>query len=196
MRWHTCLAVPDLDVLTVLFIALALSADCFAVALTGSISMRSVSFAQTLRTAIVFGVFQGAMPALGWLAGRTIVDLIGGYDHWVAFALLALVGGRMVWESFRSRGKEEGMDITRGALLLTLAVATSIDALAVGLSFAFVEVSIALACSVIGIVAFCITVAGFKLGAKVGTVFGKRAELIGGVILIGIGLRILLTHIL
>jgi putative Mn2+ efflux pump MntP len=136
------------------------------------------------------------MPALGWLAGRTIVDLIGGYDHWVAFVLLALVGGRMVWESFRSRGKEGGMDITRGAPLLTLAVATSIDALAVGLSFAFVKVNIALACSVIGVVACCITIAGFKLGTKAGTVSGKRAELMGGVILMGIGLRILLSHIL
>jgi putative Mn2+ efflux pump MntP len=135
------------------------------------------------------------MPALGWLAGGTIVDLIGGYDHWVAFVLLTLVGGRMVWESFRSKANGS-VDITRGALLLTLAVATSIDALAVGLSFAFVGVNIALACSVIGIVAFCTTIAAFKLGAKVGTVFGKRAELIGGVILVGIGLRILLSHIL
>lgn len=188
--------MADLDILSILFIALGLSADCFAVALSGSISMRTVSFVPLLRTALAFGGFQAVMPVIGWLAGRTVVDLIADYDHWVAFVLLALVGGRMIWESFRTLESQKRIDITKGLALLTLAAATSIDALAVGLSFAFLRVNIALACSVIGVVAFGITIAGFTLGEKAGTLLGKRAEAVGGVILILIGLRILLSHVL
>jgi len=188
--------VSDLDFISILLIALGLSADCFAIALSGSISMKTVSPAQILRTALVFGAFQTLMPVLGWLAGRTIVDFIAGYDHWVAFALLALVGGRMIWESFRSADSQKRIDITRGVLLLTLAVATSIDALAVGLTFAFLRVNIVLACLTIGIIAFGGTIAGFLLGKEAGTLFGRYAEAIGGVILIGIGIRILLSHLL
>jgi putative Mn2+ efflux pump MntP len=188
--------VPELDILSILLIALALSADCFAVALSGSIYIKTFSFAPILRTAVTFGAFQAVMPALGWLAGRTVVNFISGYDHWVAFILLALVGGRMIWESFRHEGSKKQIDISKGILLVTLAVATSIDALAVGLTFAFLGVNIAIACSIIGVVAFGVTVAGFTLGRKVSTWLGKYAEAIGGVILIAIGLRVLLTHIL
>ena len=188
--------MSDLDLLSILLIALGLSADCFAVAFSGSISMKTVSPAQILRTALVFGVFQAVMPVLGWLAGLTVVDLIAEYDHWLAFALLALVGGRMIWEAFRSADDKKRVDISRGVLLLTLALATSIDALAVGLTFAFLRVNIWLACSTIGVMAFGMTVAGFVLGRKAGALLGKYAEAIGGVILIGIGLRILLSHIL
>ena len=137
------------------------------------------------------------MPVLGWLAGRTVVELIADYDHWVAFAMLAIVSGRMLWgalHSERSRGKE--IDITRGLLLITLSVATSIDALAVGLSFAFLNVNIALASPTIGAVAFMVTIIGFKLGKKASKLIGKRAEAIGGIILLAIGIRILLSHIL
>jgi putative Mn2+ efflux pump MntP len=114
----------------------------------------------------------------------------------VAFILLALVGGRMIWESFRHEDSKKPIDISKGILLVTLAVATSIDALAVGLSFAFLKVNIAIACVTIGVVAFGVTVAGFTLGRKVRTWLSKYAEAIGGIILIAIGLRILLTHIL
>ncbi len=188
--------MPELDILSILLIALALSADCFAVALSGSIHIKTDSFNPILRTAITFGAFQAIMPALGWLAGRTIVNFISNYDHWVAFALLALVGGRMIWEAFRHESSRKQIDISKGVLLVTLAVATSIDALAVGLTFAFLEVNIAIACSIIGVVAFGVTIAGFTLGRKVRTWLGKYAEAVGGVILIAIGLRVLLTHIL
>lgn len=125
------------------------------------------------------------------------MDLIADYDHWVAFILLLVVGSRMIWESFRSReGQSKKVDVTRGLILLTLSVATSIDALAVGLSFAFLEVNIVLASSSIGVVAFVVTAIGFFLGRKTGKLIGRRAEAIGGIFLIGIGLRILLTHIL
>ncbi|MFC1897183.1 manganese efflux pump MntP family protein [Chloroflexota bacterium] len=188
--------MSELYVPSILFIALGLSADCFAVALSGSISMRSVSFLQKLRTSLTFGFFQGLMPILGWLAGRTVVDLISGYDHWVAFILLVFIGIRMIWESRRKKEDHNKVDITRGLMLLTLAIATSIDALAVGLTFAFLKVNIVLASSLIGIVAFMVTMLSFVIGKKAGEIIGKRAEAIGGVILIIIGLRILLTHIL
>jgi manganese efflux pump family protein len=189
--------MDNLGFISILIIAVGLSADCFAVAFSGSIAMKTVSRRQILRASLSFGVFQALMPVLGWLAGQTIVDLIAGYDHWLAFALLAFIGGKMIWESFsQDENQTAKADITGGVTLLTLSIATSIDALAVGLSFAFLEVNIALASGVIGITAFIIAACGFILGKKAGKVLGKRAELLGGLILIAIGLRILLSHIL
>jgi putative Mn2+ efflux pump MntP len=137
------------------------------------------------------------MPVLGWIAGRTVAEIIADYDHWVAFVLLAVVSGRMFWEAFHSEdSKEKEVDVTRGFLLLTLSIATSIDALAVGLSFAFLEINIALASPIIGAVAFVVTIIGFLLGKKAGKLVGKRAEAIGALILLAIAFRILLSHIL
>jgi len=188
--------MSELDIPSILFIALGLSADCFAVTLSGSISMGSVSLIQKIRTSLTFGIFQGLMPVLGWLAGRTVVNLIADYDHWIAFSLLTFIGIKMIWESIHNKKDHNKVDITRGLTLLTLAVATSIDALAVGLTFAFLEVNIVLASSVIGIVSLMVTMASFEIGRKAGELIGKSAETIGGVILIVIGLRVLLTHIL
>ena len=188
--------MTSLDFLSVLLIAIALSADCFAVALGGSISVKQPSFSQVFRLSLFFGVFQALMAALGWFAGSTIVNLISGYVYWLAFAFLAFVGARMIWESLRSKdGNHKNADITRGFLLLTLSIATSIDALAVGLSFAFLKVNIVLASSTIGTVAFIVTAFGFAIGNKVGSLIGKRAETIGGLVLIGIGIRIVVEHV-
>ena len=181
---------------SILLIALGLAADCFAVALGGSIAMKKHSRLQVLRAAIAFGLFQALMPALGWLIGQTVVELIADYDHWVAFGLLAIVGGHMLWESFHSSdGRSKDTDITKGWPLLILSLATSIDALAVGLTFPFIEVNVLMASSTTGLVAFAATIVGFMLGRKAGELIGRRAVAIGGVILIGIGLRILITHI-
>ncbi len=186
-----------MEFLTVFLTALGLAADCFVVALGGSISRRNISFLQVGRVALSFGVFQAVMPVLGWLAGLTVVNLVADYDHWVALALLGFVGGKMIWEAFRPRvGRSDNADITRGWLLLTLSVATSIDALAVGLTFAFVKVDILLASLTIGIVSFGVTIIGFVLGKKANHLIGSRAEVIGGLILIGIGIKIVLEHIL
>jgi putative Mn2+ efflux pump MntP len=136
------------------------------------------------------------MPVLGWLAGRTFVDFIGSFDHWLAFGLLGFVGGKMLWESFHPEKEQKPTDVTKGLMLLTLSIATSIDALAVGLSFAFLKVNILTASLTIGITCFIITIIGFIAGKKAGEFIGKRAELIGGLILIGIGIRILLIHLL
>jgi putative Mn2+ efflux pump MntP len=136
------------------------------------------------------------MPLLGWLAGRAFVNIIGGYDHWVAFALLTVVGCRAIWESFHPEKEEKKTDFTKGWMLLTLSFATSVDAFAVGLSFAFLKVNIVTAGLLIGITTFLVSILGFALGRKIGDYAGKRAELVGGLILIAIGLQILLTHLL
>jgi manganese efflux pump family protein len=185
------------DFVSILLIAISLSADCFAVALSGSSTISKLRYPSVLRTALAFGFAQFVMPVIGWLIGRTIINFISGYDHWIAFVLLAFIGGRMIWESFQPEDeKKANSDITWGFLLLTLAVATSIDALAVGLSLGLLNINVWLASSIIGVVAFTITCLGFLLGRQVGLLFGKRARLIGGVILIAIGIRILITHLL
>ena len=187
----------SLDLIWLLLIAISLSIDCFAVAISISISLKTPSPLQISRVALSFGVFQALMTLIGWLIGQTIVGLIEAYDHWLAFGLLTFIGLRMFREAFRSKGDEKNyVDMTKGLILLGLAIATSIDALAVGLTFSLLEVNIALASSVIGITAVLATIIGFALGKRVGKLFGKRAEAIGGVVLIAIGLRILLTHIL
>ncbi len=189
--------MSDVDFITILVTAIGLSADCFAVALSISIAHRELSLSRFFRFPVAFGLFQGLMLLVGWLAGRTIVEFISSYDHWLAFALLVIIGGRMIWESFR--GKEEAgeaKDIGQWFTLLALSVATSIDSLAAGLSYAFLRVDIALAVVTTGLMAFIITFLGHYIGKRVGTLVGKRAEMAGGVILIIIGLRILLEHLL
>lgn len=185
------------ELISILLIAVGLSADCFAVALTSGISTQNQSWPKALRVSMSFGFFQALMPAIGWFVGRTVIDFVSGFDHWVAFTLLSLVGGKMLYESFRrSDGSEKVTDITRGWMLVTMSVATSIDALAVGLSFALLEVNIWLASPVIGIVAMGITLVGFLAGKRAGKLMGKRAETLGGLILLAIAFRILLSHIL
>jgi manganese efflux pump family protein len=189
--------VDGLELLSITFIALSLSADCFAVSLGGCVSIKDLKYVQVFRTALAFGVAQTLMPVIGWLVGSTVIVYISGLDHWLAFGLLAVVGGRMIWEAFHEKeNREKCLDITRGMLLFSLAFVTSIDALAVGLSFALLQTNIIIASLIIGIVAFIITHLGFYLGRKAGRLLGQRAKIAGGVILIIIGLRILLSHLL
>jgi putative Mn2+ efflux pump MntP len=178
-------------------IGLGLSADCFAVALGGCINMPKLRYIQVLRTALAFGAAQALMPFIGWLVGRTVINYVAGFDHWIAFGLLVFIGGRMLWEAFHEKDQPgRKTDISRGLLLFTLAFATSIDALAVGLSLAFLDTNILYASLLIGVVTFLITHLGFYLGRKAGALLGRNARLIGGIILIGIGLRILISHLI
>jgi putative Mn2+ efflux pump MntP len=189
--------VTDGSLLSILLIAIGLSADCFAIALSGGVSQKNHSWPRRLRVAFSFGVFQALMPVIGWLAGISVVQFISNFDHWVAFALLAIVGGKMLWESFRAeKGEEKETDITKGWMLVMLSVATSVDALAVGLSFAFLNVNIGLASGIIGAVAFVITMIGFVIAKRASKIIGKRAETLGGLILLAIAFRILLSHLL
>lgn len=189
--------MAETGLLSIFLIGLSLSADCFAVSLASSVTLKKIPFALVARVAFAFGIFQAGMVVLGWLAGSTVIDYIAAYDHWLAFGLLGIIGGRMIWESFRENEKKERKrsDISRWPVLLTLAVATSIDALAVGLSFAFLKVNLVMAGITIGVTSFVITIVGLYLGNHVGKLVGKRAEIIGGLVLIGIGIHILVEHL-
>jgi len=186
-----------MNVLVVLGMAVALAMDCFAVALGMSCGHGKLSGGQTFRLALSFALFQFAMPIIGWFAGENLLRYIEGFDHWIAFGLLALVGGKMIRESFGAqKGDEEPpAGRTRGLSIVVLSVATSIDALVVGLSLAVLRTNILYPAAVIGIICFALTVAGSKLGPVVGRIAGKRAELAGGLILVGIGIKILVEHL-
>jgi putative Mn2+ efflux pump MntP len=175
-------------------IALGLAMDAFAVSLASCCRLPRVNIGHVARLALAFGFFQFLMPVIGWFAGRGFSRWLTAVDHWVAFGLLALIGGKMLWESFR-HSEGPAQDPTRGWMLLTLAVATSIDALAVGLSLAFLDESIWWPSIVIGIVAAVLTAIGAVFGSRLGRRFGVWAERFGGLVLIGIGVRILLSHL-
>jgi len=179
---------------TILIIAVGLGMDAFSVAIGIGAASRTFSMGSALRLSFHFGIFQFLMPVAGWFSGMTIADMIANYDHWIAFVLLAYVGGKMVMESFRQEEKIHKTDPTKGWSLAMLSVATSIDALAVGLSFAFLKLPIFFPSIIIGIVAFIMTMAGMIFGKKLGRVMGKKVEIIGGFILIAIGVKILIEH--
>jgi len=181
----------------ILGIGVALAMDCFAITLGLACGARGLTMKQAVRMAGYFGGFQFVMPVLGWIAGDRLLGIIEHFDHWVAFGLLAVIGGRMIYESFGMSEEEKACrpDQTRGQRLLILALATSIDALAVGLSLGVVRTSILYPAAIIGVTSFIMTVVGAKLGPIVGRIVGKRAELIGGLILIGIGAKVLIEHL-
>jgi manganese efflux pump family protein len=187
-----------MDILSLFAIALALAMDAFAVALGAGLTLERLGGRHLFRLGFHFGLFQALMPIIGWLAGLTVQRWIASYDHWVAFGLLALVGGKMIHEACAEREAAKERDPTRGLTLILLSVATSIDALAVGLSLAMLQVSIWLPALVIGLVAGALTVAGMLLGRRIGlrlgALWGPRVEIAGGLILIAIGLKILLDH--
>ncbi len=167
-------------------IAIGLAMDAFAVAIAASTSLRKVTGRQLFRMSFHFGWFQFMMPVLGWFAGRAVAEPLAAWDHWIAFGLLAFIGGKMIYEAVTRFGDEERKsDPTRGISLIVLSIATSIDALAVGFSFAL-----------IGVVAAALTLLGMQIGSRVGKRFGRRVEIAGGLVLIGIGVKILLEHLL
>ena len=174
-------------------IAVGLSMDAFAVAICKGLSVGRVRGSHAVTAGIYFGGFQMLMPLLGYLLGVRFQEIIAGVDHWIAFLLLGLIGANMIRES---RGGEEHVDSSfRPRSMLPLAVATSIDALAVGVSFAFLQTPIFQAVAVIGLTTFCFGVAGVKIGRLFGAKYETKAELMGGIILILIGSKILLEHL-
>ena len=181
--------------ISIFLIALALSMDAFSVAIALGAAGRGHT-AAVIRLATAFGLFQFVMPILGWLLGRTVVSYIADYDHWIAFGLLTIVGIRMIKEYFEKEEKERLKDPTKGWTLLVLSIATSIDALAVGVSFAFFDVSIYYAGAIIGIVCFIVTALGMIFGKALSKILGKKAMLIGALVLIGIGIKIVVEHML
>lgn len=186
-----------MDILTLLGISVALAMDAFAVALGIGVSVSPLTGRHFFRLGFHFGLFQALMPIIGWLAGRTIQSYIVDYDHWIAFALLAFVGGHMIYEAFHpEKDERQTGDPTRGASLVFLSVATSIDALAVGLSLGMLNVTVWFPALVIGLVAGIFTIIGMVIGRKAGDAWGARVEILGGVVLIAIGLKIVFEHTL
>jgi putative Mn2+ efflux pump MntP len=184
-----------MDAITLTGLALALAMDAFAVALgTGAVLSR-LTGRHLFRLGFHFGLFQALMPVIGWLAGLTIMQWVEAWDHWIAFSLLAIIGGRMIYEAFSNEEKTDDRDPTKGLSLVLLSIATSIDALAVGFSLSVIGVSIWMPALVIGLVAGVLTIAGMLLGGRIGARWGSRVEIFGGVVLIAIGFKILIEHL-
>lgn len=178
-----------------LALAVALAMDAFAVAAVTALALDGITKRHVFRMSFHFGLFQALMLVLGWLFGSVAYTLLSSFDHWIAFSLLAFVGARMIWGALHE-APEIVPDRTRGWDLVMLSVATSIDALAVGLSLAIIHIAIAFPALVIGIVAAVLTIVGMMIGRRVGLLWGKRVEVLGGFILIVVGLNILWEHML
>lgn len=185
-----------MDLLTIFGIALALAMDAFAVALATGGVVNPLTGRHLFRLGFHFGLFQALMPIIGWLAGLTVQKWIAAYDHWIAFGLLAFVGGHMIKEAFDEESEKGASDPTRGLTMVMLSLATSIDALAVGLTLAMLGVSVWKPAVVIGVVAGVLTVVGMLVGRRLGDNWGQRMEICGGLVLFAIGLKILLEHTL
>lgn len=181
---------------TSFLIAVGLAMDAFAVSLGVATAGAAKDRRSKFRLAWHFGVFQAGMTLLGWLAGNTVANFITAFDHWVALALLAYVGGGMIRSGLDPESECYSSDPSKGKFLMTLCVATSIDAMAVGLGMAMIGASVLFPSLVIGVVTLALSTIGLRVGNKLGEKFGKRMEIIGGLILIGIGIRVVLEHIL
>ena len=186
-----------MDLISIFAIAVALAMDAFAVALATSLALNPVTGGQVFRFSFHFGLFQAMMPVIGWLAGTVVYKYIAVFDHWIAFGLLAFVGGKMIYGALSPEESERAAsDPTRGWDLIILSVATSIDALAVGLSLAMLQISVWFPAMIIGLVAAGFTTLGLQLAKTAARAarIGQWAETLGGLVLFGIGFRILFDH--
>jgi putative Mn2+ efflux pump MntP len=185
-----------MNFIEVFLIALSMAMDAFAVCLSAGTQEQTSGPRPTFRLAFHFGLFQFLMPVLGWFAGATIERYITAYDHWIAFGLLAFVGGRMIFSGFHPDEEDKKNDPSRGWTLVLLSFAVSIDALAVGLSLGIVGLTIWTPAVIIGVVTGLVSWLGLRLGNKLGQKFGKRMGIAGGIVLMLIGVRILMAHLL
>lgn len=183
-----------MEIITIVFLAVGLSFDSFAVSVCSGLNLPHIRFFQATKIAIFLALFQSFMPLLGWLVGNSMKSVIEPVDHWIAFGLLSLIGGKMIIESFVSTENREIKNPLHIRVILTLSLATSIDALAVGFSFATLLDKIVMAVFVIGAVTFIASMLGILLGKKTGPKINRYAEITGGLILIFIGLKILIEH--
>lgn len=184
-----------MSIIQIFLIAFALAMDAFAVSVAAGFAIPKVRIRHALTYGLWFGAFQAIMPLAGWLGGRSLARYINEVDHWIAFGLLVLIGGKMIYESFQIEEVEKERNPLDTKVLFVLAVATSIDALAVGLSFALLQVTVLLPIVTIGVVTFLLSFAGVYIGAKGGHFFERKIEVLGGLILIAIGIKILWSHL-
>lgn len=184
-----------MEIFTIFLIAIGLNFDSLAISITNGLVVKDIQFSQATKIAFVFAFFQGLMPFIGWFIGSQIKDLIKDYDHWVAFTLLFLIGAKMVYESLKKEENKKRLNPLKLIVMVSMAIATSIDALVVGVSFAFIDVNIILSIVIIGVLTFLVSMLGMLLGKKIGIIFGKKMEIVGGLILIGMGIKILIEHV-
>jgi putative Mn2+ efflux pump MntP len=185
-----------MDWISLIAVACALAMDAFAVAIVSGLTLDPLTGRHVFRLAFHFGLFQALMPVIGWTAGSAVYSYIASADHWVAFGLLAFVGGRMIWSALHEDQEKKALnDPTSGWTLVVLSIATSIDALAVGLSLAMIGSDIIIPAIVIGLVAAAFTVTGMLLGGRIGALWGRRVEALGGIILVAIGAKIVIEHL-
>lgn len=184
-----------MDTLVIIGIAFGLAMDALAVSIASGITIARVTPRHVFRLAFHFGLFQALMPIIGWFAGTSFAAQIAQWDHWVAFGLLSLIGGKMGLEGLKSQEQELSGDPSRGLMMVSLSIATSIDALAVGLSFAMLQVSIWIPAAVIGLITGALSTFGVLFGNRIGNRWRRGATLCGSVVLIGIGLKILISHL-
>jgi putative Mn2+ efflux pump MntP len=182
--------------LTIIIVAVGLAMDAFAVSVATTSAYRQLKIKHALRMAFFFGAFQAFMPLIGAMAGLGLRGYIQDYDHWVAFALLTAVGVKMIYESFKIAGAEKDLNPANIFVLLVLSVATSIDAFAVGITLSLLRVPLATAVIIIGLVTFALSYIGTLLGKSVGHLFESKIEAVGGLVLIILGVKILLQHLL
>ena len=187
-----------METLTILAIAVGLAMDAFAVSIATGIKLGySANVHRTVRLALHFGFFQFMMTVLGWCSGYAVENIIKAFDHWIAFMLLGFIGGKMIFESLREDAPSElPVDPTRGSSLIWLSIATSIDAFAVGISLGVLNAGIWYPSITIGIVAAAFTIAGIELGCRIGIYISRKIEIFGGCILIGIGMKMLVEHLM
>ena len=185
-----------MELFTVIIIGLGLAMDAFAVSIAAGAGYRQLKIQHAIRMALFFGGFQAMMPVIGWLAAATFKEQIKACDHWVAFGILLAVGTRMIYEAFKIDRATNPSNPANLAVLLTLAVATSIDALAVGITLTLVTDSVAAAVIIIGLITFALSWLGCFIGKRIGHLFENKIEIIGGCILIAIGVKILIEHMI
>jgi len=184
-----------MHIIEIVIIALGLAMDAFAVSLCAGTNSETAGFRPTFRLSFHFGLFQFLMPVIGWYAGIQIADYIEDFDHWIALILLSYVGIKMIKSGFDNTGNIKKNDISKGKSLIILSIATSIDALAIGLSLALLKVDIWYPAIIIGIITGFLSLFGVRLGNRLGFEFGKKMEIMGGIILILIGMKIVLEHL-
>ncbi|HNS24574.1 MAG: manganese efflux pump MntP family protein [Euryarchaeota archaeon] len=184
-----------MDLLAILLLAVGLAMDAFSVSITRGLSVRC-DIKHALTIALLFGGFQALMPVLGWASGRELASFMNQWAPWVAFTLLVLIGVKMIYEGFHHPEEEEACKLLSLRELLFLSVATSIDAFAVGVTFAFLNISLLQPIIIIGLVTFLLSLVGVYIGKQVGHLFEGKMELVGGIILIAIGCKILLENML
>ena len=186
-----------MQLFNIVAIAVALAMDAFAVSIATGVCLKEVNPRQVFRLSWHFGLFQALMPILGWLAGASFASYIEDWDHWLAFAILLVLGVKMIYEARQDNEPEaKNGDPSRGLVMVVFSIAVSIDALAVGLSFAMLNISVWFPAMIIGLVATLAGVIGMVVGRKLGPVFGRNAATLGGLVLIGIGIKIVLDHTL